>query len=1166
MSEIVNPVNKTSSDLANAKRRTVEVIAKLGNLRNTFQAVPATGGNPVTLRAEVAKMRENIAKFKELITEASKVAVATSSDGGSFASMRRKQMVDDPSRSLLERIGGDLCLETALEIIYNKALQDSRLRAYFEKNARKIMQIRKKMQDFLTGYLGGHKLYDDANLKPAHYHMNITDFHVDAMLEIFQLTFTEMGVHPDAATDTLAHVAKIRKDLTTGCTVRMEMARKSVEKGKDAVFKNLGGVEGIQKFLDRVYDLIAVDARMKKFFQGRNLVAIKESQRIFITEMIGGPKVYKGRDLVEVHKTLGVDDYLFDCFLMNCEKALAGLGIEDQTIDEVLVVLEPVRAPVIGRQRGISGGNGVAASKGKIVNGKTILERIGGEMNLEAILETAYNGFVLDPRIKFFFGDKPSAKIAEIKRKMGAAVMTTIGGPATGYDVSKLRSFHYDMNITSYSFDAAIENFATACELMEVEKAVLVDFIECLNKFRTDVTAGCTVRLELAMKKTETAGTDNLFRVLGNRDGVMKLIKEVYKYVVADPRINFFFSGSKIDALMVAQGLYIAEVFGSTEGYEGRELEKVHSMINVSDFHLDCFLESFGKALKDLGCDASTMDECTVLLESQRASVVNPALKKHNTRKAQEMASRKTLYDRLGGENAFVKIADIMYDKAMNDDRMKSFFEKNKAKIQSIKKKMSQYMIRIAGGTSSYDPSDMRPAHLALNITDWHFDAMLEIVHGVLEKDMNLKKQDIREFVRKLQPVRQEVTTGATVRMDIARSNLANGKDQLFNKVGKAEGVKKFVEQLYEVVFNDPRVRSFFEKVDMNKVKAGQTMFLTELLGGPKVYKGADLGPIHKGMNITDYHFDALLNDVQRTLMGSGSSEALIDEVLINLEGLRSEVLGRDTSPAALPGVMRDGKSLMERIGGDMAVESLIESVYDKAVDDLRMKFYFDKPKQKIRQIKQRMYQYLSGTFGGPVQYDGSQLRGVHVNMNIADYQFDAFMEAVATCAKEMNIEAENLEDCITVMNRQRGDITSGATVRMELARRRIANDGLGKLFERLGGKDGLSAILQSHWEFVDRDKRINSYFEGAKSKLVKANLSEYVTTLLGGNGNYKGRNLEDIHQTINVSDYHFDCFMQDLQRAVRDCGCSLEIVDEVTVTIETLRPKILVAVHSKLM
>ena len=1160
MAELVTPINKTSSDLATAKKRTVEVMAKLGNLKNTFAATSVSSGGPPNLRAEVLKMKENVAKFKELITEAAKVQVVTESSG-SFASMRKKQMIDDPTRSLLERIGGDLSLETALEIVYNKSLQDSRLRAFFEKNQRKILQIRKKMQDFLTGFLGGHKLYDDANLKPAHYHMNITDFHVDAMIELFAATFQEMGVHPDASADALAHIGKIRKDLTTGCTVRMEMARKSVEKGKDALFKNLGGIEGMQKFLDRVYDLIAVDARLKKFFQGRNLIAIKDAQRIYITEMIGGPKIYKGRSLDEVHKGLGVDDYFFDCFLMDCEKALSGLGLEDQTIDEVLVVLEPVRASVIGRERGVSGGG---ASKGKLVNGKTILERLGGEMNLEAIVETAYNGFVIDPRIKFFFADKPAAKIADLKQKFAAAIATTIGGPPL-YDVSKLKQLHYDMNVTSYSYDAAMENFITSCELMDVEKAVLSDFAEALQKFRSDITAGCTVRLELAMKKTETAGTDNLFGVLGRKDGVKKLIKEVYKYVTVDNRVNYFFSGSKLDALMDAQGKYLAELFGSNEAYEGRELEKVHSMINVSDFHFDCFLEATGKALKDIGSDSSTIDECTVLLESTRLAVVNPGLRKHNTRKAQELASKKTLYDRLGGEAAFAKIADIMYDQAMADDRLKSFFEKNKAKIQSIKKKMGQFMVRIAGGASSYDASDMRPAHYAMNITDWHFDTMLEIVQNVLAKDMQAKKGDIREFMRKLQPVRQEVTTGCTVRTDIAKANLVKGKDQLFNKMGKAEGITKYVEQLFEVIFSDPRIRTFFDKVDKQKVKTSQAIFMTELLGGPKVYKGQDIGLIHKSLGVTDYHFDAFLNDVSRALLGAGKPEALIDEVLITMEPVRAEVLGRDVSPAALPGVMRDGKSLMERVGGDMAVESLIDASYDKAVDDSRLKYFFDKPKQKIRQIKQRMYQYLSGAYGGPVQYDASLLKGVHTNMNLTDYHFDAFLEAFIATAREMNIDGDSLEDAVIVMNRVRSDVTTGCTVRMELARKRIQQDGLPKLYERLGGKEGMDSIIQSHWEFVDRDKRICAYFEGAKAKIVKTAITDYLAMTLGASNKYSGRPLEEIHQIINVNDHHFDAFIQNFQRAVRDCGAANDVVDECVVCIEALRKKILVAVYSKI-
>jgi len=80
-------------------------MAKLGNLKNVYNASSVAAGGQITLRAEIAKMKENISNFNELITEASKVAVRAGSEGtGSFASMRRKQMVDDPTRSYLERI------------------------------------------------------------------------------------------------------------------------------------------------------------------------------------------------------------------------------------------------------------------------------------------------------------------------------------------------------------------------------------------------------------------------------------------------------------------------------------------------------------------------------------------------------------------------------------------------------------------------------------------------------------------------------------------------------------------------------------------------------------------------------------------------------------------------------------------------------------------------------------------------------------------------------------------------------------------------------------------------------------------------------------------------------------------------------------------------------
>lgn len=102
-----------------------------------------------------------------------------------------------------------------------------------------------------------------------------------------------------------------------------------------------------------------------------------------------------GRSLPEVHKGMNVDDYHFDCLVMNAERVLSGLGLGDDTIDEVgtalchfggevwqvLVVMENLRADVLNRKRGINAAH-------KMVDGKTVLERLGGEMNMESLIET----------------------------------------------------------------------------------------------------------------------------------------------------------------------------------------------------------------------------------------------------------------------------------------------------------------------------------------------------------------------------------------------------------------------------------------------------------------------------------------------------------------------------------------------------------------------------------------------------------------------------------------------------------------------------------------------------------------------------------------------------------------------------------------------------------
>ncbi|KAF4684127.1 hypothetical protein FOZ62_013183, partial [Perkinsus olseni] len=179
-------------------------------------------------------------------------------------------------------------------------------------------------------------------------------------------------------------------------------------------------------------------------------------------ELLGGPRMYEGRGMLEIHENLKISDYLFDCFVMDADRALHSLNMTEELHDLVISMMEEQRKYVV------KGHN--KADTQRLVDGKTILDRIGGELNVEAVVETMYFGAERDPRIKFFFFlDKD--KLATVKRRVTDFLCGALGGQST-IDVNIVRAVHYPMNIGDHQFDALVENLSTSMELMEVDPDV----------------------------------------------------------------------------------------------------------------------------------------------------------------------------------------------------------------------------------------------------------------------------------------------------------------------------------------------------------------------------------------------------------------------------------------------------------------------------------------------------------------------------------------------------------------------------------------------------------------------------------------------------------------------------------------------------------------------
>lgn len=86
-----------------------------------------------------------------------------------------------------------------------------------------------------------------------------------------------------------------------------------------------------------------------------------------------------------------------------------------------------------------------------------------------------------------------------------------------------------------------------------------------------------------------------------------------------------------------------------------------------------------------------------------------------------------------------------------------------------------------------------------------------------------------------------------------------------------------------------------------------------------------------------------------------------------------------------------------------------------------------------------------------------------------------------------------------------------------------------GSLFERLGGKDAIVAVVDAFVARCAADDRINGKFARTDIPRLKANLVDQVCEATGGPCTYSGRDMRTTHDQMGVTGGEFDALVQDL-------------------------------------
>src|SRR5262245_4299802 len=89
-------------------------------------------------------------------------------------------------------------------------------------------------------------------------------------------------------------------------------------------------------------------------------------------------------------------------------------------------------------------------------------------------------------------------------------------------------------------------------------------------------------------------------------------------------------------------------------------------------------------------------------------------------------------------------------------------------------------------------------------------------------------------------------------------------------------------------------------------------------------------------------------------------------------------------------------------------------------------------------------------------------------------------------------------------------------------------------LYDRLGGKDAISAVVDQFVGHVAADKRINNFFAQTASdperlKTFKMNLVNQICEATGGPCKYTGKDMKSAHMGMGVSGGDFDALVEEL-------------------------------------
>ncbi|MFM9864235.1 MAG: group I truncated hemoglobin [Micropepsaceae bacterium] len=114
--------------------------------------------------------------------------------------------------------------------------------------------------------------------------------------------------------------------------------------------------------------------------------------------------------------------------------------------------------------------------------------------------------------------------------------------------------------------------------------------------------------------------------------------------------------------------------------------------------------------------------------------------------------------------------------------------------------------------------------------------------------------------------------------------------DTLYTGLGEKAGIEKIVGRTIDLSLADDRIGKTFDNTNIVRIKKLLTEQICVLAGGPCTYTGRDMRKSHAHLKLQNFHFNALVENLQTAMDENNIPFATQNELLAILAPMQRDV------------------------------------------------------------------------------------------------------------------------------------------------------------------------------------------------------------------------------------------------------------------------------------